>query len=389
MPAQKRFKTDYPGVAFIMGISIQGKPEKIFMIRYRKGGKMIEEKAGRQFQDAMTPARAATIRAKRLSGKQPSNKERREAAKAEAEKKVWTLSLLWEEYKVSRSPKSIVSDDNRFKNHIEPAIGQKQLKDIVPLDLDRIRLTLMKTRKAQTVAHVMEIIRRVSNFAVVKRLCPGLNFKVQLPKFDNRKTEDLTPEQLGNLLKAIDEEKHNPHVAKMLKVALFTGLRRREIFGLKWSDVDFDKNFLHLHSGDTKDGRSHTLPLNPSAREVLESTERTESPYIFPGRDGGLRMDAKHQADPIKKRAGLPKDFRVFHGLRHVYASMLASSGKVDMFTLQKLLTHKSPQMVQRYAHLRDDALRRASDLAGELVNEAIKQAEAVKGTNVIALGQE
>ncbi len=45
------------------------------------------------------------------------------------------------------------------------------------------------------------------------------------------------------------------------------------------------------------------------------------------------------------------------HGLRHVYASMLASSGKVDMYVLQKLMTHKSPKMTQRYAHLRDDAL--------------------------------
>ena len=50
------------------------------------------------------------------------------------------------------------------------------------------------------------------------------------------------------------------------------------------------------------------------------------------------------------------------HGLRHVFASTLASSGKVDMYTLQKLLTHKSPIMTQRYAHLRDDALKRASE---------------------------
>ena len=61
----------------------------------------------------------------------------------------------------------------------------------------------------------------------------------------------------------------------------------------------------------------------------------------------------------IKKEAGLPKDFRPLHGLRHHYASMLASSGKVDMYVLQKLLTHKSPLMTQRYAHLRDEALRK------------------------------
>jgi integrase len=49
---------------------------------------------------------------------------------------------------------------------------------------------------------------------------------------------------------------------------------------------------------------------------------------------------------------------------------MLASSGEVDMYTLQKLLTHKSPQMTQRYAHLRDDAMKRAADLAGKLITQ-------------------
>ena len=42
------------------------------------------------------------------------------------------------------------------------------------------------------------------------------------------------------------------------------------------------------------------------------------------------------------------------------------------LYTLQKLLTHKSPQMTQRYAHLRDEALRRASDLAGALIDEVV-----------------
>ena len=47
---------------------------------------------------------------------------------------------------------------------------------------------------------------------------------------------------------------------------------------------------------------------------------------------------------------------------------MLASSGQVDLYTLQKLLTHKSPAMTQRYAHLRDEALRQASDIAGDII---------------------
>jgi integrase len=74
----------------------------------------------------------------------------------------------------------------------------------------------------------------------------------------------------------------------------------------------------------------------------------------------------------IREAAGLSKNFRPLHGLRHFYASMLASSGQVDIYTLQKLLTHKTPAMTQRYAHLRDDPMRRASDLAGDLIGQAM-----------------
>ena len=83
-------------------------------------------------------------------------------------------------------------------------------------------------------------------------------------------------------------------------------------------------------------------------------------------------MDIKKQVNRIKERAGLPKDFRALHGLRHVYATMLASSGEVDMYTLQKLLTHKSPMMTQRYAHLRDETLKRASNLAGDIISKVV-----------------
>jgi integrase len=102
-------------------------------------------------------------------------------------------------------------------------------------------------------------------------------------------------------------------------------------------------------------------------------------------------VDCIKQVNRIKERAGLPPEFRAMHGLRHVYASMLASSGKVDLYTLQRLLTHKSPTMTQRYAHLRDAALKDAANLAGELVETTLegvakKGAEAPAGENVVNL---
>jgi integrase len=64
------------------------------------------------------------------------------------------------------------------------------------------------------------------------------------------------------------------------------------------------------------------------------------------------------------------------HGLRHVYASMLASSGEVDLYTLQRLLTHKSPLMTQRYAHLRDAALKRAANVASDIIGQVMNGKE-------------
>ena len=372
MPARKRFKTRYPGVYYVEGTSVgTAKPERIYYIRYRRDGREIEEKAGRQFQDDMTPARAAGMRSRRIERKQLSNRQRREEREAlkAAQANKWTIERLWEEYKANNPwLKGIVTDENRFQNHIRPKIGDKEPKDILPLDIDRIRLRLLKKRKPGTVKNVLELIRRIVNFGVKKNLCPGLNFTIEMPKVHNLKTEDLTPEQLSRLLDEIEKDP-NIQAANLMKMVLYTGMRRTELFKLKWSDIDYHNGFILIR--DPKGGADQKIPLNDGARQVLESHPKTDSPYIFPGRNGGQRTDIHHQVNRIRDNAGLPKSFRALHGLRHVYASMLASSGKVDMYTLQKLLTHKSPAMTQRYAHLRDDALKRASSLADDIIHAA------------------
>jgi integrase len=341
-------------------------------MRYRKDGKMIEEKAGRQFQDDMTPARAAGIRTLRIQGEQLSNRERREAkTKAEeAEAAAWTIDRLWQEYK-SQKPdsQSLKTDENRYKNYLKETFGGKEASELIQLDVDRLRVNLLQKRKPQTVKHILALLKRIINFGVNKGLCQGAGFKIEMPRVNNLKTEDLTSEQLRNLIEAMDKD-DDVQAANLMRLALFTGMRRGELFKLQIDDVDFERGFIRIR--DPKGGPDQKIPLNEAARQLLETHPRTDSPYVFPGRYGGQRTDVKKAVNRIKKRAGLPKDFRPLHGLRHVYASMLASSGKVDMYTLQKLLTHKSPQMTQRYAHLRDEALRRAADLAGELIQEAV-----------------
>jgi len=190
-----------------------------------------------------------------------------------------------------------------------------------------------------------------------------------MPKVNNIRTEDLSSEQLATLLEVIEKDQH-PLAGPIMKAALFTGMRRGELFKLKWDDIDFDRGFIHIR--DPKGGPAQIVPLNGPARVLFETHPRTiNSPYVFPGHDGRQRTNINQAVNKIKQKAALPKDFRPLHGLRHVYASMLASSGQVDMYTLQRLLTHKSPLMTQRYAHLRDEALRRASELAGSIIERA------------------
>ena len=154
-----------------------------------------------------------------------------------------------------------------------------------------------------------------------------------------------------------------------MRLALFTGMRRGEIFKLRWADIDFDRGFISIVA--PKGGKSQVIPMNKNTEAVFKTIIKI-SEYVFPSRDEGPKKTIAKDLQAIKKEAGLPADFRPLHGLRHVYATMLASSGKVDMFTLQKLLTHKSPQMTQRYVHFRDEALRQASDQVDDILADAM-----------------
>jgi integrase len=372
MPILKRNRTNYPGVVYIEGTSpATGKPEKIFYIRYRKAGKMIEEKAGRQFQDDMTPARAALIRGERIEGKRLTRKEARERKKAqeEAEKNRWTINRLWEEYKAHNPGlKGLVTDENRYSLHIRPALGEKEPQQLTPFDVDRLRLKMLKTHQAGTVKNTLELLRRLINFGVKKHLCAGPGFTIEMPRVDNLKTEDLNAEQLAALLDAIEQDS-NLQAANFMKMVLFTGMRRGELFKLRWEDIDFERGFIHIRQ--PKGGKDHKIPLNAAARDLLLNHIKTDSPHVFPGRGGRQRTDIKKQVNRIKERAGLPKDFRALHGLRHFFASTLASSG-VDLHVLGKLLTHRSYSPTLRYVHLRDETLRRASNLAGDLISQAL-----------------
>ena len=385
MAIMGRKKTDYAGVFYILGEGARG-PERIYYIRYRREGKMVEEKAGRQFQDDMTPARASEMRSRRIDKKDITNREKRQEIlriKEEAEGK-WTVNRLWKSYKAGKPDmKGVKTDEYRYEKHLKSSFGGKEPNEILQIDVDRLRINLGKTLKPQTVKHVLNLLDRIINYGVKKGLiAQGLRFKIQKPVVQNIKTEDLSDDQIRALLAAVDNDP-NSAVGTMLKMALFTGMRRGEIFKLRWENLDFRRKLITIK--DPKGVEDAVIPMNPQAKELLESIQQSESPLVFPTGDGEQRKTVQNQVRRIRESAGLPTDFRPFHGLRHVYASMLASSGEIDMYILQKLLTHKSPQMTQRYAHLRNEATQRAASVAGDLFSQVMKPSTE----NVVELNRE
>ena len=114
--------------------------------------------------------------------------------------------------------------------------------------------------------------------------------------------------------------------------------------------MSYNCGFIKI--ADLKCRLDQEIPLNNAAPELLMNLLKTKSEYVFPEKDGKQHVEIKKYVDRIKKKAELPKYFCPLHCLRHVQASMLASSGEIGMYTLQRFLTYKSPQMTQRYAYL-------------------------------------
>lgn len=384
MPSFERHKTKYPGVYYIIGTSDNGKPERIYYIYYRKDGKQIEEKAGRQFKDNMTPAQAHHIRSLRTKKKESSNKERRQFQAEEKQRTLnhWSIDRLWVEYKSNNpSNKSLYVDDLRYTKYIKQKFGDKEPSSLLKFEIEKYKNDLLNDkknqRKPQTVKHVLSLLIRIINSGVKNGYCSPLAFHIELPKVNNMVKDFLSSEQITNLFNAIEQEP-DIQIANIMKIAIFTGMRRGEILRLQWNDIKITKGNNNTMNGyailrNPKGGVDQTIPLSVDAIQIFLNHPKTSSPFVFPDSNGNQRTQINHQANRIKKRAGLPPSARPMQDLRHNFASILASDG-VPLYTIQRLLTHKSPVMTQRYAHLSPSAQKDAANRAGDLIKQIISQ---------------
>ncbi len=250
--------------------------------------------------------------------------------------------------------KSWKDDLTRWRKHVKDNDYRTQS------GITKILATMTKNGLAPaTVDHVYKLIRRVYNWHIQN----GYYFQsnpcktVKPPKYDNKVTNYLSKSQLNELLGYL-ETWENIRASNVILFALFTGRRKSEILNLVWSDVDFVEQSITCRN--TKSGRTLSFPLNNSAFGVLEKAfEMRISEYVFPSSTGSHYYHAFNVSwRKLKKRFGL--EYR-FHDLRHTYASYLASSGQVDIYTLKTLLGHQSISLTIRYAHLTNDSVRKAN----------------------------
>lgn len=375
MAQSKREKSKkYPGVYH--RVDRDGK-DRTFYIMYRQGGrdaKLIEEPVGKA-SCGMTEAKASQIRGDRIRGKELSNTEKRRAIveAKETEKKQLTIEKIWITYQAAHPEhKSRARDISRYNKHIGPSFGKLCPEEMITADIDEFKIAAIKDGKSPgTIQRVLSQLRAIINFGVKRGLCPVINpakLSIDSIRVDNQKTEVLTDEQMKRLVEALDAEPDQDS-AGLIRLAMVTGMRKGALLALKWEDCDFEKGIIRLTGKNAKSGITDYIPMNEAAREILKKIT-PKSEYVFPGKNGGKRNDFRRIARRVKEKAGLPEDFRPLHGLRHNFASYLASSGSVDLYTLQKLLTHSSPQMTMRYAHLADEALKKASNIAVNIIQK-------------------
>ncbi len=196
-----------------------------------------------------------------------------------------------------------------------------------------------------------------------------------MPKLDNIRTEDLDAAQLRTLLNVIDRHTSlrtsSCMAAYAMKLVLLTGLRRCEMFRLRWDDISWHRRNITLRQ--TKSGRTQVVPLSSYAEGLLEKIRGlgNESEFVFPGRSGGQLTTMVWPLNKIKAEAELPANFRPLHGLRHLFGTNLGNAG-VDRDIIARLMTHALDRNVtSRYVHYREETLRQAAELAGRLLEEA------------------
>ena len=270
-------------------------------------------------------------------------------------------------------------DESVLRNHLSPAFGSLRLRDLRKANLQRLKEDLKrkpalpsgkarrpreKAVSAKTVNNVIGLAKKMLATAVEWEILGANPFAGVKPyPLTDQAFDYWTTEEVERFVR--HARHHDPEFTTLVLVAARTGLRRGELAGLQRYQLDFDRRQIQVSAVFCyKSGSRHERTKNrsvgfvPMPKAVVEAlrdrTLMAAEAFVF---DREMVRHAVTRFRRLCKKVGA-RPIR-FHDLRHTYASNLVAAG-VPLFTVQKLMRHKSIQMTQRYAHLAPDYLREA-----------------------------
>ena len=295
--------------------------------------------------------------------------------------------------KIKVRPSSHQTYRGYIDNHIKPSIGNIPLEKLTTMDLQKLyRSLLTKGRverieaenqpsglSAKTVRNINQVISSALDLAVAQKIIPSNPTDAcELPKVEHREMQTIPEEQLQAFL----AEAKATGVYEMYYIELATGLRRGELLGLKWQDIDWKNGIIKVRRQIARvDGQIveaplktknsyRTVTISPQAIEVLKQQRaKTHDQYVFPSPNGGpISPDSvNNMLKRVLARAGIPKVR--FHDLRHTFATIALQNG-VDIKTVSGMLGHFSAGFtLDTYAHVTTSAQKEAAQTMGNVLS--------------------
>jgi integrase len=264
-------------------------------------------------------------------------------------------------------PGSVTEKRSILRNHLLPAFGAKRIDSIGSHHVDELMAQLRKRGlAAKTINNVVGVLHHVLAVAHRWKIVASAPPEVEL--LDEHRASDevdfLSFEEADRLVASAPV-----FWRPMIALGLETGLRRGELRGLKWDDVDLPnarvtvrRNVYRGVEGSPKGGRARQVDLTQRAVDILRAHRHLRGPYVFCGSDGSLlKSDACRKGiEAAARAAGLRRIG--WHTLRHTCASHLVMLG-APLRAVQVTLGHSSIRTTERYAHLTPQVMQAAVSL--------------------------
>ena len=259
-----------------------------------------------------------------------------------------------------------------IEQEIIPNLGSIKVSDVTFSDIDRLHRKIGR-QAPYTANRCVALLSRMFSLAMrwqyrADNPCRGIERRPE----HKRERRYLSADELARLGVALAKHK-DKIAANIFRLLLLTGARRGEVAGAKWPDFDLEAGTWTKPASATKQGKPHRIPLNNAAQLLLADLRKgaaDDAEYLFPGRFRGHRVELKMDWAAVCRSARL-KDLRI-HDLRHSFASLLAGSGH-SLPIIGALLGHSQAATTARYSHLADDPLRKATQIAGNLITAGSK----------------